>query len=155
MIITDIYELDSVIRSIKLQTHRIITTNGVFDQLHHGHIEYLKASKRLGDVLIVGINTDSAVHSLKGPEKPLNSQTVRANDLHELKSVDHVVIFDSVLPNEFLSIVKPMIHTKGKDYTLMKMPEREIVEKNGGHVVLMEFLRYQTTIVPVKFFNED
>ena len=124
----------------------IITTNGVFDILHIGHIRYLKEAKKLGDVLIVGINSDSSVNRIKGPETPLNTEKDRAEALAALKCVDFVTIFNEETPIKILEQIKPNIHVKGGDYNINQIIEKDIVEKNNGKIVLIpEVKGYSTT----------
>jgi rfaE bifunctional protein nucleotidyltransferase chain/domain len=106
----------------KLAAHKaagakIVVTNGCFDILHVGHIRYLKESKRLGDILVVGINSDSSVKKLKGAGRPLNKQSDRAEVLEELKSVDYVVVFDEADACNLLRELRPDYYTKGGDYS--------------------------------------
>ncbi len=133
----------------------IVSTNGCFDLLHYGHINYLERSKQLGDVLIVMVNSDSSVRANKGIGKPLNSEKIRAKSIAALKCVDYVVIFDDTTPTNLLEVIKPHIHTKGADYTMVQLHEQDVVEKNGGRVELIHFIPYSTTIDKVKFITQD
>src|SRR4051812_27158600 len=104
---TTLEDLSKLLQSLKATKKRIVTTNGCFDILHQGHIQFLTQARNLGDILIVGINSDSSVRKLKGANRPVNHETDRAATLAALRTVDRVVVFDNVLPNEFLSFVKP------------------------------------------------
>lgn len=110
-------------------TETIVFTNGCFDILHRGHIEYLKESKKLGDKLIVGLNSDKSVKMLKGDTRPVNNQDDRKAVLEGLKFVDQVIIFDEDTPRELILKVKPDIITKGGDYTIDKVVGHELVKK--------------------------
>lgn len=139
-------EIKEIVENLKKQKKVIVTTNGVFDILHLGHIKYLQEAKKLGDVLIVAINSDSSVRQIKGPKRPINNQNVRAEVLSVLEFVDYVVIFNETGPIKFLSEIKPNIHVKGGDYKIEQIVEKGTVEKNGGKIVLIpEIKGYSTT----------
>ena len=117
------------IKKLQAQGKKIVATNGCFDILHVGHLRYLEASKALGDVLVVGLNSDKSVKRLKGESRPINNQDDRAEMLLALKPVDFVVIFDEDTAEEFLKSIKPSIYTKGGDYSpseLEKWPEYHV-----------------------------
>ena len=118
---------------------RLVATNGCFDLLHAGHVTYLEAARNQGDALIVGVNADAAVRGLKGPGRPVNSETDRARVLAALQSVDAVFIFPERDAVPFLRAVQPDIYVKGGDYTLetVNQEERRLIESMGGKVVLL------------------
>jgi D-beta-D-heptose 7-phosphate kinase/D-beta-D-heptose 1-phosphate adenosyltransferase len=124
---------------------RIVLTNGCFDILHSGHIGYLNAAKTLGDVLVVGVNTDAGVRRLKGAARPINTLDERAAVLAGLSAVDHVVAFDEDTAVELCAAVRPHIFVKGGDYTRERLPEAVVVEAQGGEVRLLPFLRDRST----------
>ena len=139
-------ELKEIVKELKKQNKKIITTNGVFDILHLGHIKYLQEAKKLGDVLIVAINSDDSVKQIKGPERPINSEQSRAKVLAALSFVDYIVIFNETNPVNILSEIKPGIHVKGGDYRIEQIIEKDIVEKNDGKIILIpEIKGYSTT----------
>ena len=139
-------KLLAVVQQLKRRGKIIVTTNGVFDLLHVGHVRYLREAKKLGDVLVVALNSDSSTHALKGPTRPLNAAQDRAEVLAALQSVDLVTIFSERDPRALLNRVKPHVHVKGGDYKLHDLPERDVVEENGGRVVLIKPSRgYSTT----------
>lgn len=107
----------------------VVFTNGCFDILHAGHVEYLEKSKALGTKLIVGINSDQSVKRLKGPSRPINNQEDRKKVLQALKCVDEVIIFDEDSPYELIKQIKPDILTKGGDYSPDKVRSRELVKE--------------------------
>lgn len=113
---------------------KVVFTNGCFDIIHAGHVRYLTAAKNFGDVLIVGLNSDSSVRKLKGASRPINNQADRAEVLLALKPVDYVIIFDELTAENLIAKVKPDIYVKGGDYTLETLPEAKIVQSYGGRV---------------------
>ena len=110
---------------------------------------YLKKSKEFGDVLIVGLNSDVSVKSIKGPNRPINNENDRAEVLCALNSVDYVVLFDEKSPVDLLDKIKPNIYTKGADYTLNTLPEADVILKNNGWVEFIDFVegKYTTKII--------
>ena len=127
---------------VKLQKagKRVVFTNGVFDILHIGHLTYLEEAGNLGDVLVVGVNSDASVKVNKGDKRPINSEKNRAYVLLGTKFVDYVVIFDEKTPEKLLDILKPDVHVKGGDYKKEDLPETKIVEGNGGEVKILSFV---------------
>lgn len=125
--IKTIKKLKSTVDALKKQNKKIVTTSGVFDILHIGHIRYLRAAKKLGDVLIVAVNSDSSVRKIKGPKRPLNNENDRAEALASLECVDYVTIFSENTPIKILGIIKPRIHVKGGDYNIDEIVEKDIV----------------------------
>ena len=122
--------------SPKIQTTKLVLTNGVFDILHPGHIRYLQAARALGDRLIVAINSDRSVRALgKAPNRPLNPELERAEVLRALACVDEVVIFDEPDPHAIISKIQPDILVKGADWAEDAIIGRDIVEARGGQVV--------------------
>lgn len=131
---------------IRAAGKKIVFTNGCFDILHVGHVRYLTAAKKLGDVLIVGLNTDASVKLLKGDARPVNNEKDRAEILLSLKAVDYVVLFGERTAENLIAQVKPDVYVKGGDYTVDKIPEAKIVLGYGGRVELIEFVSgYSTT----------
>ena len=129
-------ELATVLQQLKSEGNVIVTTNGCFDVLHLGHLRYLQAARQLGDLLVVAINSDASVRELKGENRPLIPEDERAEMLAGLECVDYVVIFPELNPIELLSELKPSFHVKGGDYKLEQLVEREVVEANGGKVIV-------------------
>lgn len=128
------------------RSHTLVFTNGCFDVLHRGHVEYLDRARRLGDRLLVGVNTDASVRRLKGPDRPLVRQDDRARLLAALECVDAVVLFDEDTPRELISAVLPDVLTKGGDYTPEDIVGRREVEAAGGRVDVIPFIEgYSTT----------
>lgn len=144
-IIIDSKKLKTLTGDLKKRNKKIITTNGVFDILHIGHLRYLKECKKKGDILIVGLNSDQSVKKIKGKTRPIINQFARAEMLIHLKPVDYVFIFPERDPIEFLKIVKPDIHVKSDDYTIGKIIERNIVQSSGGKIELTKIIKGYST----------
>lgn len=130
-------ELVEIIEEKRQQGLKIVMANGCFDLFHVGHIRYLAGAKKLGDILIVGINSDEQVRKLKGKKRPFMPQDERAEILSALSFVDYVTIFPEATVTELLRAVKPNFHAKGTDYTTETVPEREIVKEFGGQVAIV------------------
>lgn len=153
--IKTIKELIIIVEKLKNQNKKIITTNGVFDILHIGHIRYLQEAKKLGDVLIVAVNSDSSVKKIKGPGRPLNNENGRAEALAALECVDYVMIFSEENPIKILNIIKPNVHVKGGDYKIEKIIEKDAVEENNGKIILIPKIKgYSTTSLIGKIIEQ-
>jgi len=139
-------ELKNISEKLRNDNKIVITTNGIFDILHIGHIRYLQEAKKLGDILIVAINSDSSTKIIKGPERPLNNENDRAEALAALECVDYVTVFNEEDPIKILEGIKPNIHVKGGDYDMSQIIEKDVVEKNNGKVILIPKVKgYSTT----------
>jgi rfaE bifunctional protein nucleotidyltransferase chain/domain len=138
-------ELSPLVADLRRQGKRIVFTNGCFDLLHAGHVTYLAQAKSLGDVLIVGLNSDASVRALKGSERPLVPQEDRALLLASLSFVDFVVIFDELTPHALLQTLKPDVHVKGGDYTEDDLPEAPLVRSYGGQIVILPKVEGRST----------
>jgi D-beta-D-heptose 7-phosphate kinase/D-beta-D-heptose 1-phosphate adenosyltransferase len=134
-------ELKNILEGLKRKGKRIVFTNGCFDILHIGHIRCLEEAKEEGDILIVAINSDRSIRSLKGPSRPFTPEAERAEVLSALACVDYVVIFDEPDPLELISSLKPNILVKGGDWTPETTIGREVVEGMGGKVVIIPQVR--------------
>ncbi len=117
-----------------LPKSKIVFTNGCFDIIHAGHVRYLKKARALGDILIVGLNSDSSVRSIKGAKRPLVPQKERAEVLGALEAVDYVVIFKGPTPIKLIEAIKPDILVKGADWTKKEMVGADVVRKHGGRL---------------------
>ncbi len=124
---------------------RIVLTNGCFDILHRGHVAYLDRAKSLGDVLVVGVNSDESIRKLKGSDRPINCLEDRLGVLAALSCVDHLASFDELTPDRLIEAVRPDIFVKGGDYTRDTLPEASLVEALGGRVVILPYLRNHST----------
>lgn len=129
----------------KEEGKKVVFTNGVFDILHRGHVEYLAQAKALGDVLILGLNTDASVKRNKGPLRPIVNELDRAFILSHLASVDAVCLFDEQTPFDIISAVVPDVLVKGADYTLDTIVGRDVVEQAGGTVKTITFVPDRST----------
>lgn len=116
---------------------KVVFTNGCFDILHAGHVELLQAAKKLGDCLVVGINSDASVHALKGEQRPINAQGERAAVLAALQAVDAVTVFEEETPIPLLKELRPAVHVKGGDYTADELPESATIKEQGGEIVIV------------------
>lgn len=147
-------QLIPIVEKLKRQNKKIVTTNGVFDILHLGHVKYLEVAKKLGDILIIGINTDKSVKINKGDKRPINDEKSRMGIIAGLESVDYVFSFDEKDPRKWLGKIKPDIHVKAGDYKLSQIIEKGVVEKNNGKVVIAKMKKgYSTTGLINKIIN--
>lgn len=138
-------EMKSLRKKFKDEGKKIVFTNGVFDLVHAGHVDYLLKAKASGDILIVGLNSDASVKRIKGEKRPLINQTERSFLLSNLKPVDFVVIFDEDTPFELIKELVPDILVKGADWSLDKIVGSDIVLGNGGEVKNIRFVNEQST----------
>jgi D-beta-D-heptose 7-phosphate kinase/D-beta-D-heptose 1-phosphate adenosyltransferase len=137
--------LSPLIAVEKSKGKRIVFTNGCFDLLHAGHVKYLQKARNLGDLLVLGLNSDASVRRLKGPKRPLIDQDERAHLLAALDCVDYVIVFEQDTPLELITALKPHILAKGGDYSLDGVVGRDIVESYGGRVELITFVDGKST----------
>lgn len=138
-------ELKAIRSKLKAEGKKVVFTNGVFDLIHSGHVDYLLKAKKLGDVLIVGLNSDDSVKRIKGDKRPILKQDERAFVLSNLKAVDYVIFFNEDTPEKLISEIIPDILVKGADWAVEKIVGRELVEKSGGKVINIEFVNDQST----------
>ncbi len=149
--IVGVDEITKISFELKSKGKKIVFTNGCFDILHRGHVEYLSKAKQLGDVLIVGLNSDSSVKMIKGDKRPIVPQEDRA---FILSFVDYVVIFDEPTPYELILKIVPDVLVKGSDWSQENVVGRDIVEANGGKVVLIEIVPGRSTTNVIKTIIE-
>lgn len=128
--------LQPIVAGLRQKGKTVAFANGCFDLLHVGHIRYLEAAKQLGDVLVVGLNSDSSVRRLKGPDRPLMPEGERAEILAALACVDYLVVFEEPTVENLLLSLKPDVHCKGTDYSEDTVPERDTVRSYGGRVAI-------------------
>ncbi len=138
-------DLQRVIQDLKARGKRIVFTNGCFDLLHIGHIRYLEKAKSLGDILVVGVNSDRSVRNLKGPHRPILAEEERAEVLSSLECVNYVTIFDEPTTLELISSLLPHVIVKGGDWTKETTVGKEVVEGAGGEVVILPFVEGSST----------
>jgi rfaE bifunctional protein nucleotidyltransferase chain/domain len=144
-VVLDRNELARVIHELQKNGKKIVFTNGVFDILHKGHVEYLNRAKSLGDVLVIAVNSDASVKRIKGDKRPIVPETDRAFVVSNLKSVDYVCIFDEDTPYETIKALQPDVLVKGGDWKVEDVVGRDIVEARGGKVVVVEYLDGKST----------
>jgi len=148
--IKSLAELKKIRDQLRRSGKKVVFTNGVFDLLHRGHVEYLEKARLLGDVLILGLNSDASVKTVKGSWKPLVDQEDRASVLAGLSSVDYVCYFDEETPYVIISALLPDILVKGGDYQLDEIVGRDVVEAGGGKVVTIPLTHGKSTTEVVK-----
>jgi rfaE bifunctional protein nucleotidyltransferase chain/domain len=141
----DADSLQEILEGHRKSGRRIIFTNGCFDILHPGHVRYLRQARDMGDLLVVGLNSDASVRLYKGPDRPVNPQDDRAEVLSALEMVDYVVIFDERTPRELILKLRPHVQVKGGDYTIGQIPEASAVASYGGEVVIVPLVEGKST----------
>lgn len=139
----------------KYTDSKIIFTNGCFDILHLGHIEYLAKSKDLGDLLIVGLNSDKSVKKLKGEKRPINNQDMRSIILASLSFVDIVIIFDEDTPEKLIHMIKPDVLVKGGDYNIESVVGSKFVKSYGGDIKIINFVNGYSTSAIINKMNHS
>ena len=138
-------DLQRIIQDLKAKGKRIVFTNGCFDLLHIGHVRYLESAKTLGDILIVGVNSDRSVRNLKGLQRPILPMEERVEVLSSLECVNYVTLFDEPTPLELISSFLPHVLVKGGDWTKEAIVGSEVVEGAGGKVVILPFVEGAST----------
>src|SRR5918997_4919595 len=134
---------------------RVVFANGCFDLLHVGHVRYLEAARALGDLLVVGVNSDEQVRRLKGEGRPLVTERERAEVVASLRAVDLVTIFPEPTVEQLLLVIRPDIHAKGTDYTVDTVPEREVVRSYGGRVCIVGDPKDHSSTDMIKAVNRE
>ena len=148
-------DLQTVVNSWKRSGEKIVFTNGCFDIVHLGHIDYLEKTSHLADRMIIGVNTDNSVSRIKGPERPIINEVSRTRLLASLGFIDAVVLFDDETPLKLINEVMPDVLVKGKDYDVSNIVGADIVIGNGGKVETIELINgYSTTNIINKIKNE-
>ena len=155
MIVEQWQALSAVLAAEKKSGRSVVFTNGCFDILHAGHVRYLAAAKQLGDILVVGLNSDASVRSLKGAGRPVNPAGDRAEVLAGLRAVDHVVVFSESTAEELVRQLRPDIYVKGGDYSLGNLPEADIVASYGGRTVLIPLVEGRSTSNVIKKMQQQ
>jgi rfaE bifunctional protein nucleotidyltransferase chain/domain len=139
------------IEALKKENKRIVFTNGCFDILHPGHVDYLSQARDLGDFMVLGLNTDHSVRLLnKAPNRPINNEFTRATVLAGLACIDAIVFFDEATPLELISYLKPNVLVKGNDYKVEQIVGYEVVKANGGEVITIPLLEGFSTTALIK-----
>jgi len=154
--ITSPEELPRIIEQLRLKSNKIVFTNGCFDLLHLGHIDYLSKAADCGDILIVGVNNDSSLRLLgKGNHRPIQDQTSRSTIIAALHFVDYVVLFGEATPYELIKLVQPDVLVKGADYKLEDIAGHDIVLARGGEVKRIDLLEGHSTSLIEKKIKES
>lgn len=143
-------EIINIVRNGQKDGKTFVATNGCFDILHVGHVRYLQKTKSLADLSIVMLNSDKSVKMIKGDDRPINNEQDRAELLSALSCVDYVVLFEEKSPAKLLENIKPDIYTKGADYTLETLPERDVVIRNNIRVEFIDFVAGKSTTNVIK-----
>lgn len=138
-------QLAEIVAQLQKNGKKVVTTNGCFDLLHTGHVTYMQEAAKVGDVLVVGINSDRSVRALKGESRPIQSEVDRAELIAALKPVDYTFIFDEDTPCAFLETLKPDFHVKGGDYSPEDLPEKAVVEAHGGEIKILSLVDGRST----------
>ena len=153
-IVTSKEKLNKITSELRAQGRKIIATNGVFDILHSGHTKFLQESKKLGDVLIVIVDTDKSVKHFKGDKRPINHHDERAEIIAAIGCVDYVTLNDEPWPNTLLEIIRPQIYTKGGDYKIEQVHDKTVVERYGGKVEILPHFNQTSTTNIIKKVSE-
>lgn len=139
-ILRDLNALSELLLQWKSENQKLVFTNGCFDILHRGHVDYLAKAADLGDVLIIGVNTDQSVSAIKGPHRPIQDQESRLQILASLAFVDAVILFDEPTPYELIKLVQPDVLVKGSDYQAENIVGYDIVKAKGGSINTLDFI---------------
>jgi len=143
--IKTVQELRPLLDILRAAGQKIVFTNGCFDIIHTGHTRYLAIARSFGDLLVVAVNSDASVRSIKGDKRPINSQAERAETLAALESVDYVTVFDELDPYRVISALQPDVLVKGGDWPIEKIIGRDVVEARGGKVVNVPYVEGAST----------
>ncbi len=147
-------EIKKIRTQFKSEGKKVVFTNGVFDLIHSGHVDYLVKAKEMGDVLILALNTDSSVKRIKGNKRPILEQNERAFIVSNLKPVDYVTFFEEDTPAEIINDLIPDVLVKGADWAIDKIVGRKVVEANGGEVKNIKFINEQSTSNIINIIKE-
>ena len=143
--IISLEEISSRVRSWRKESRKLVFTNGCFDILHSGHVRYLQTAAGFGDILVLGLNSDSSVRKLKGPRRPIMTQADRAYLLSALEAIDYIVIFDEETPARLIQTVSPDVLVKGGDYLPEDVVGYDTVTENGGCVKIVPYVEGKST----------
>lgn len=147
-------EIVAIRKALKAENKKVVFTNGCFDLIHAGHVDYLVKAKAFGDILVVAVNSDESIRRIKGNKRPITPLDERAFVLANLKAVDFVTVFEEDTPKEIISAIIPDVLVKGADWTIDNIVGRDTVEKNGGEVKTIEFVNQQSTSNIIKIITE-
>lgn len=148
-------KMAKVVSQLRRENRKIVFTNGCFDVLHYGHVAYLRKARGFGEILIVGLNSDSSVKRIKGDSRPINSEKDRAEVLSELECVDYVVLFNEDTPEKLIEIITPDVLVKGSDWEHDKIVGAEHVKSKGGKVKRVKLLKGRSTTDTINRMSEN
>lgn len=152
--VLDSSNINDFLKFARENKKKVVFTNGCFDLLHIGHVRYLEEASRLGDILIVGINTDASVSRLKGPTRPIQNENDRAEILASLKAVDHTILFSEETPYNLIKTIEPDVLVKGGDWKPDQIVGSDIVLAKGGEVKSLQFINGRSTTQIIKKSQE-
>ena len=147
-------EVLAIRAALKNEGRKVVFTNGCFDLIHSGHVDYLVKAKEMGDILILALNTDSSIKRIKGNNRPILKQDERAFIVSNLKPVDYVIFFEEDTPAKIIEEIIPDILVKGADWPIENIVGREVVEANGGEVKTIKFVNDQSTSNIIKIIKD-
>lgn len=147
-------EMKKIRQQLKNQNKKVIFTNGCFDLIHAGHVDYLSKAKAFGDVMVVGLNSDASVMRIKGSKRPILKETERSFIISNLKPVDYVVLFDEDTPKLLIEELLPDVLVKGADWEIENIVGKDVVLANGGEVKTIEFVNDQSTSKIIKIIAD-
>ena len=154
--IQNIAQMEKTLEQWRKEKCKIVFTNGCFDIIHRGHVDYLAKAAGLGDQLVIGINTDVSVSKIKGPQRPLNDQISRAMVLASFSYVSMVLFFDESTPYELIRLIQPDILVKGADYKIEEIVGYDIVKAKGGEIITLDYLPgYSTSAIEQKILKKN
>ena len=148
--IKTVEEMKEIRQQLKDQNKKVVFTNGCFDLIHAGHVDYLSKAKAFGDVMVVGLNSDASVMRIKGSKRPILNETERSFIISNLKPVDYVVLFDDDTPKLLIEELLPDVLVKGADWEIENIVGKDVVLANGGEVKTIEFVNDQSTSKIIK-----
>ena len=149
-------QIAAIAAEAKKNDRSVVFTNGCFDLLHRGHVHILRQAKAAGDILIVGMNSDRSVKSIKGSARPILPETDRVELIAAMEMVDYVVLFDEPDPYQLIAAIKPNVLAKGADWSADKIVGSDIVERNGGRVAVIPYLKgFSTTEIIERIRKQD
>jgi D-glycero-beta-D-manno-heptose 1-phosphate adenylyltransferase len=152
--IKSLEEIKAIREKLKKENKKVVFTNGCFDLIHAGHVDYLSKARNFGDALIVGLNSDTSIKRIKGDKRPILLEEERAFVISNLKPVDYVTIFEEDTPGRLINELVPDILVKGADWAIENIVGRDVVEANGGEVKTIEFVNYQSTSKIINYILE-
>ncbi|MFC2151518.1 D-glycero-beta-D-manno-heptose 1-phosphate adenylyltransferase [Bacteroidota bacterium] len=153
--IVDINNIEPLLTYWNLKNQKIVFTNGCFDILHRGHVEYLAQAANHGDVLVIGLNTDNSVKRIKGDSRPIQDEYARAILLASLSFVSAIILFDEDTPYDLIKRVQPDVLIKGSDYKTQDIVGQDIVTAKGGRVVTIDFIEGYSTTTIIEKLKKD